>query len=71
MSFIPTTSLQPVGTIVVKVPSWYDITDDMRSTDSMLGPESKAEFKLPKGMKITEQVFDSANRAFTIHYTSE
>jgi len=70
VSFIPTTSLQPKGTIVVKVPSWYDITDDMMSTDSLLGHDSKAKFVRPPGMKIDKEVFDSANRAFTIFYTS-
>jgi len=37
----------------------------------MLGPESEATFKKPLGFKITKQEFDSANRAFTIYYTSE
>jgi len=56
------------GSIRIEVPSWYDLSEDRQSSESVLEAASVPKFIKPVGCKITKHNFDGAARIMAIEY---
>lgn len=68
VAFRPETIFKKEGSIVIKVPAWYDMTSTIYSTESMLGPKSKPSFKAPNDFEVVKFTWDTSARSMVIEY---
>ena len=68
ISFRPASSFHKKGSVRLRVPSWYDLSIERASSESMLVKTSVPTFIKPTGCTIEKHNWEGPSRIFEIFY---